>query len=187
VGTDYYNEEEFTSYTSDPDALYTADLGPSIALNNDDWPAVAWHTDTAGDYAIYYSYATTGTSGNRVYWNAPTLLNAGPESASVAMDVAGVVPGGEPYLHIAYMGKAGALWWDVYYARNGERPAPTPSDGSPTPTATPTDTPTDTPTPTDTSTGTPTSTPTHTPTPTPTGTGTPPLIPRAYLPLVVRD
>jgi hypothetical protein len=105
---------------------YLQYLRPSIVLNEHGWPAVVWHADSSEgdgtDYAIYYSYATTGGDGN-VNWVAPDVLNWDQPSllSSAAVGV-GESDGERQLLHIAYMRKLDATGaWDVYYDSNEDR------------------------------------------------------------------
>jgi len=131
VGTDaptgwdnYYSTDNV--YALPDNAEYLLDLRPSIALNDAGWPAVVWHAnrssgDVGIDYAVYYSYALTGTEA-KVYWITPTVLSQG-QATVLGAAVVGVgepEPGGEQHLHVAYMQKLGENAWDVYYNSNEE-------------------------------------------------------------------
>jgi hypothetical protein len=102
-------------------------LRPSIALNQQGWPAVAWHADRSSeddvtDYAVYYSYAITGSdSGVDLDWVAPTDLDQGRPSmlGSAAVGV-GKSSGERQLLHFAYMQQVSPDAWDVYYDSNEE-------------------------------------------------------------------
>jgi hypothetical protein len=108
--------------SSDMREEYLQYLRPSIALNDDGWPAVVWHADRSGegdgeDYAIYYTYAFTG-AGSEVNWAiAPAVLNRIQPSmlGSAAIGVGEPEPGDEQYLHVAYMQRQSTGFWDVYY------------------------------------------------------------------------
>lgn len=98
-------------------------LQPSIALNDDGWPAVVWHAEesaagSGADYAIYYNYADTGTA-DSVSWkmNPPERLTQGKVgAAAVAVGQAG---GSQP-IHIVYMEGWDTGAWDVLYGSNEE-------------------------------------------------------------------
>ncbi len=91
-------------------------LRPSLTLNRDGWPAVAWHAGYGGStYALYYSDAVSGTS-DSVQWITPTRLVAGQLGAP-AVGVINARGEGRQYLHFAYMQGSGADW-DVYYNSN---------------------------------------------------------------------
>jgi len=95
---------------------YRLDLQPSIALNDEGWPAVVWHADQGNqEYVVYYSYALTGTQ-DGVSWITPTILSAGgtPGWAAATVGVGKSDLGGEQALHVAYMGQSGGEW-EVYY------------------------------------------------------------------------
>ena len=128
VGTDKTGWWEYYYSTYNVDSLpdrdeYLLDLQPSIALNEAGWPAVVWHVDRSGgnhtDYAIYYSYALTGT-GTGVNWITPTLLSRDQPTmrGSAVIGVGEPEAGGEQHLHVAYMQKLSATAWDVYYDSN---------------------------------------------------------------------
>jgi hypothetical protein len=137
VGTDneapveiYYSAES-QDYFEDR-SEYLLNLEPSISLNGDGWPAVVWHADLSEgegcdegckdadrEYAIYYTYALTGTEDNGVDWITPTVLSQVQPGmlgrAVVGMGEPG--PSGEPP-HVAHMQKLGTDEqdpWDVYY------------------------------------------------------------------------
>ncbi len=105
-------------------------LQPCIALNGDGWPAVAWHADRSGgagtDYTIYYSYATSGSS-THVGWIPPATLDWDQPAllGSAGVGVREPDPGGEQYLHFAYMQQPSEDVWEVYYDTN-EEPEPSP-------------------------------------------------------------
>jgi hypothetical protein len=95
------------------DVAYLKYLRPSVALNQDGWPAVVWHTgDVMG---THYTYAISGTS-TSVDWVTPTLLVAGEAGAPV-VGFGDLITGTIPLLHVAYMGAAGNSW-NVYYDSN---------------------------------------------------------------------
>jgi hypothetical protein len=108
--------------SSDIREEYLQYLRPAITLNDDGWPALVWHADRSGagdggDYAIYYTYATTG-DGSGVNWAiAPTVLNRVRPNmlGSAVVGVGEPEPGGEQYLHVAYMQRQNTGYWDVYY------------------------------------------------------------------------
>lgn len=139
VGTDeeapveiYYSAEK-QDYFEDGNE-YLLNLEPSISLNGDGWPAVVWHADLSEgegcsqsqgckdedrDYAIYYTYALTGTEDNGVDWITPTVLSQiQPGMLGCAVVGRGEPgPSGEPP-HVAHMQKLGTDkldLWDVYY------------------------------------------------------------------------
>lgn len=124
VGTDhlYYGPDALTQYDSLDDLAsrgeYLVDLQPSIALNRYGRLAVAWQADRSGgdgtDYAIYYSYALTGTD-----WTTRTVLYDGqPTMQGAPVIGVGEPAPGEPHLHVAYMQRLGAAAWEVYYDSN---------------------------------------------------------------------
>jgi hypothetical protein len=115
VGTDETGLSSLTPYTPTGNG-YLPDLQPSIALNRDGWPSVVSHAAYGTDtYAIYYSYATTGTTGTvkKVSWLTRTVLVEGQLGAAV-IGVGESDPGDQQHIHIAYM-KSGGSAWDVYY------------------------------------------------------------------------
>jgi len=126
VGTDlglssWSSLERYNSVDEDRD--YLEYLQPSIVLNGDGWPAVVWHADRSGgagtDYTIYYSYATSGSS-TSVDWVTPRALSWG-QATLLGSPVIGVrepEPGGEQYLHFAYMQQVSTSAWEVYYDSN---------------------------------------------------------------------
>ncbi len=96
------------------DVAYLKYLRPSVAVNEDGWPAVVWHT--GGVTGTYYTYAVTGT-GTSVGWVVTqTLLFAGQAGAPV-VEFGGWITNTIPLLHIAYMDTTGGTW-DVYYDSN---------------------------------------------------------------------
>jgi hypothetical protein len=118
VGTDGVVPSSFLLYAS----TYTdhrSGLRPAIALNDDGWPAIVWHAQDGAPYAVHYAYAQSGNDTNRVYWDGSTPAVLNSSAAFATVDVEGVASGGEPFMHVAYMDTL-----DVYYASNGERPAP---------------------------------------------------------------
>ena len=129
VGTDKTGGwEEYYYSTDNVDSLpdrdeYLLDLQPFIALNEAGGPAVVWHVDRSGgnhtDYAIYYSYALTGT-GAGVNWITSTVLSRGQPTmlGSAAIGIGEPEAGGEQHLHVAYMQKLSSSAWDVYYDSN---------------------------------------------------------------------
>ena len=127
VGTDYkYYDLELTHYSSTgnpegPDESFL-DLQPSIALNQDGWPAVVWHADRDEgedtDYTVFVTYATTGTQ-DAVSWITPTVVGLGGTNQSAAtVGVGEPAVDGEQHLHVAYMKKPATSAWEVYYDSN---------------------------------------------------------------------
>lgn len=136
TGFEVYSSTENVASLPDKDE-YLLDLQPSIALNANGWPAVVWHANRGGgggveswpafvwhadgsgsagnDYAVYYTYAITGSSD--VNWViTPTVLNQGqPSMLGSAVVGVGQPSGDEQHLHVAYMGKLSPIAWDVYY------------------------------------------------------------------------
>jgi hypothetical protein len=127
VGTDrlsldmvYYSTDAIAGELGE----FGMDLGPSIALNSEGWPAVVWHAEDPGaglgTYAVYYTYADTGTvGGDRVDWAvspSARLIKGTVSSAAVAVGQAG----SDPPLHFAYMHEVGSGGWDVFYGSNHE-------------------------------------------------------------------
>ena len=119
---DYYSAES-QDYFEDK-SEYLLNLEPSVSLNGDGWPAVVWHTDLSEgvgdkdsdrDYAIYYTYALTGTE-DGVDWITPTVLSqVHPGMLGRAVVGRGEPgPSGEPP-HVAHMQKLDTGAWDVYY------------------------------------------------------------------------
>lgn len=110
VGTDDLSWDALEPY--DPTGEELAEfLQPFIVLNDNGWPAVAWHAGYDGSTALYYSHAVTGTDSG-VAWITPTVLIAG----GVSVPRVGVIEAGadgEQHLHFAYM-RSGSNW-DVYY------------------------------------------------------------------------
>jgi hypothetical protein len=118
VGTGQTGLDNLKPYTPTGNG-YLPDLQPSIALNRDGWPTVVSHAAYSTDtYAIYYSYATTWTTGTvkRVSWITPTVLVEGQLGAAV-VGVGESEPGGGQHIHVAYMESNGSAW-DVYYDSN---------------------------------------------------------------------
>ena len=117
---DYYSTDVVDAL---PDkAQYLLDLNPSVVLNRTGWPTVVWHADRSEgmytDYAIYYSYAITGTATDAV-WVTRTVLSEGqPTMLGRAVVGVGELRPGEQHLHVAYMGKLSTGAWDVYYDSN---------------------------------------------------------------------
>jgi hypothetical protein len=94
---------------------YLPYLQPAITLDISGWPTVVWHTaHPEGAYAVYYSYAVTGSDTN-VSWIAPAVLRQG-EAGAAAVGVG--EPPGERHLHVAYMEALSATAWDVFYDSN---------------------------------------------------------------------
>lgn len=99
-------------------------LRPSISLNEDGWPVVVWHAESADDtqgteYVIYYSYASSGASADSLEWevNPPSTLFTG----MVGSAAVGVGQGdSSPVLHVAFMQQVNANAWDVFYGSNEE-------------------------------------------------------------------
>lgn len=135
VGTNKTGSDLEMLYYSTPDVdslpdkdEYLLDLQPAIALNDAGWPSVVWHADRSGgdltDYAIYYSYALTGTvtvTDTSVNWViTPTVLSLGTGTmlGSATIDMGKSESDGEYHLHVAYMEKKSATAWDVYYNSN---------------------------------------------------------------------
>jgi hypothetical protein len=128
VGTDELGPVRH--YDSVDDALvreaeYLLYLQPSIALNQDGWPSVVWHADRSGggatgyDYAIYYSYAVTGTD-TTVEWEWPAILTD-HQTDSLGAPAVGIGEpggGGEQHLHVAYMQAPELRACDVFYNSN---------------------------------------------------------------------
>jgi hypothetical protein len=118
VGTDETLLSNLTPYEP-TGAGILPDLQPSIVLNHDGWPTVVSHAAYSTDtYAIYYSYATTGTTGTvkSVSWITRTVLVEGQLGAAV-VGVGESEPGDQQHIHVAYM-KSGGSAWDVYYDSN---------------------------------------------------------------------
>jgi len=133
VGTDNLYSAVTNYYPSDPRTgayKYTWDLQPSIALNDEGWPAVAWHAQrvgSPGEYDIHYSYATAGTI-TQVHWITPTTLGFG-QGALLGSPAVGIgrspaktnasaetlALDDEQHQHIVYMRNLSASAWDVYY------------------------------------------------------------------------
>jgi len=132
VGTGqlYYGPQELAEYhSSDDEGVAPGDqrdesllgLQPSITLNRDGWPAVAWHADRSEgdgtDYVIYYTYALTDGQ-DHVNWITPTLLGwGGALRGSANFGVAQPGPG-EQHVHLVYMQKSGTGAWEVFYDSN---------------------------------------------------------------------
>ncbi len=108
--------DAYTDYVvgATEETAYLKNLRPSIALNQDGWPAVAWHTGGATG-GVHYTYAISGTDTN-VDWVTPTLLFAGEAGAPV-IGFGDWLTGTIPLLHVAYMDATGRSW-DVYYDSN---------------------------------------------------------------------
>jgi hypothetical protein len=132
VGTDkLYSAIGIEYYSSDPregEYEYLWDLQPSITLNDDGWPAVAWHAQrvgSPGEYEIHYSYAVAGTI-TQVHWITPTTLSfgqgdlLGSSAIGVGRSPVGVsarelASDDEQHQHIVYMRKLSESAWDIYY------------------------------------------------------------------------
>jgi hypothetical protein len=133
VGTDNSYLAVTNYYPSDwreGEYKYLWDLQPSIALNDEGWPAVAWHAqriDSPGEYDIYYSYAVAGTI-TQVNWITPTVLSwgqgdllgspaigVGRSSGGAFASVGELTSDDEQHQHIVYMRNLSASAWDVYY------------------------------------------------------------------------
>ena len=125
VGTDAEMGDFKETYNSlaDPEGRspYLLDLQPSIALDEERWPAVAWHADSGSagtDYRIYYTWSSGGSS-DEVNWVAiPPMVSqhtfVEPGAGSVTLGV-GEREGGE-YLHSLYVEPPSVDDdWDVYY------------------------------------------------------------------------
>lgn len=121
---DYYSIDDKMRFPDNSE--YLLDLKPSIALNKDGWPAVVWHSNHGGEgeemsYAVYYSYAITGTGDGSVDWITTTTVLSQSQplmAGSAAIGVGTPRPAGEQPLHIAYMQQLGTGYWDVYYDSN---------------------------------------------------------------------
>jgi hypothetical protein len=118
VGTDnngtVFNPYEIDHVVGAPgDVAYLKHLQPSVALNQDGWPAVVWHT--GGVTGTHYTYAISGTD-TSVDWVTPTLLFAGEAGAPV-VGFGDLLTGTIPLLHVAYMGATGDSW-EVFYDSN---------------------------------------------------------------------
>ena len=126
IPTNYSEEYDSIDNTTGPNwSVYLVSLQPSVALNDDGWPAVVWHVDSSGgsgnEYTIYYTYAISGTSSAVDWVFTSTVLNEYHPSwmGSAAVGVAG--SGEEQHLHVAYMrkpSKASTDAWDVWYDSN---------------------------------------------------------------------
>lgn len=133
VGTDNSYLAVTNYYPSDwreGEYKYLWDLQPSIALNDDGWPAVAWHAQKISspeEYEIHYSYAFTGTD-TTVGWITPTVLSfgqgdllgspaigVGRSSGGASTSVGELASDDEQHQHIVYMRNLSASAWDVYY------------------------------------------------------------------------
>jgi len=134
VGTDrLWSTPGLAQYGSTGDKIkggdYLVDLQPSVGLNRDGWPAVAWHADhgnAGGDmnYAVYYSVAITGAAGTVDWITTTTVLSQSQPvmAGSAAVGIGQPEPGGEQHLHVAYMRQLSVNNWDVYYDSNeGDR------------------------------------------------------------------
>jgi len=120
-------------YEQDEYLLY---LQPSVALNSEGWPVVAWHARRSeGDggedggieyYGIHYTYATTGGD-STVDWITPTAVLSHGQSSSLgsAVVAVGASDGEQPLFHFVYMQRpeVGTEAWDVYYDSNEEKSA----------------------------------------------------------------
>jgi hypothetical protein len=96
------------------DVAYLKYLRPSVAVSEEGWPAVVWHT--GGVTGTYYTYAISGTD-TTVDWVAEkTLLFAGEAGAPV-VEFGDLITGTIPLLHVAYMDATGSSW-EVYYDSN---------------------------------------------------------------------
>ena len=131
TGRRYYGDELAKYYSSDDKGINPDDkrdecllgLQPSITMNRDGWPAVAWHADRSEgdgtDYVIYYTYALTDGQ-DHVDWITPTLLGGwGTLRSSATFGVAQTGPG-EQHVHLVYMEKFGSGAWEVFYNSNEE-------------------------------------------------------------------
>jgi len=126
VGTDKVSD--MTAYNSEdvpvevPEDL--SDLQPSLALNEDGWPAVAWHADSSGGsgmgYAVYYNYALSG-SVDAVNWLTRTVLSKMQPGMRGSAEVGvGKSSSEVQYLHTTYMQEQSGASWDIYYDSNAE-------------------------------------------------------------------
>jgi hypothetical protein len=114
------NLQDYAS-TASLDEEHTRRLQPSISLNGAGWPAVAWHVDRSGgsgtDYAIYYSYGTTGTVSS-VAWISPTVLSRGQATTLGSAQVGIGDVDGQECRDAAYMDEQTS--WEVYYTSDAE-------------------------------------------------------------------
>jgi len=118
VGTDNTNgiPDPYTEHVvgaAEDSGHYLRYLQPSVALNEDGWPAVVWHT--GGVTGTYYTYATSGND-TSVDWVTPTLLFKG-QAGAPAVAFGGWITDTIPLLHFAYMCTTGESW-NVYYDSN---------------------------------------------------------------------
>jgi hypothetical protein len=118
VGTDHTGgiPDPYTEHVvgaAEDSGYYLRYLQPSVALNEDGWPAVVWHT--GGVTGTYYTYATSGTD-TSVDWMTPTLLFGG-QAGTPVVGLGGWVTSTVPLLHVAYMYAPGDSW-NVYYDSN---------------------------------------------------------------------
>jgi hypothetical protein len=120
VGTDNIGTE-FVPYTEEhvvgaaDEWAYLKYLQPTVALNQDGWPAVAWHVG-GDERGVYYTYAISGTDTTVDWVMTKTLLFAGEAGAPV-VGFGDFITGTTPLLHVAYMDATGATW-EVYYDSN---------------------------------------------------------------------
>ncbi|MFQ6099715.1 MAG: hypothetical protein ACE5OS_00560 [Anaerolineae bacterium] len=125
VGTDYTALN--VKYYSVDDTIdwwgkqYLSFLRPSIALNDEGWPAVAWHADaspTPGDrevYTVRYTYSTGVKPSDGVTWTSTITVGQFRMLGSAAIGVAGGEGGGQQ-LHVAEMQPfLDKTWGDVYH------------------------------------------------------------------------
>jgi len=136
VGTSYayspYSDQLEDYVSKIGGVLYRRRLRPSIVLNRDGWPTVAWHADcgqgggeeeeggsVGGSYVISYTYATMVTD-TTVDWISPTLLSQVEATALGSAAIGVGESGSEPPLrHVAYMREVvGTDAWEIYYDSN---------------------------------------------------------------------
>jgi hypothetical protein len=118
VGTDYESSSFFTPYEAGAPGSddYLRYLQPSVALNEDGWPAVVWHT--GGVTGTYYTYAISGTDSSVKWVPGPLTLVEG-QAGAAAVGFGEPISETMPLLHFVYM-NAGGTFWDVYYDSNEE-------------------------------------------------------------------
>jgi hypothetical protein len=114
IGTVFepYTEEHVAGEAGD--VAYLKYLRPSVAVNEDGWPAVVWHTgDVTG---TYYTYAISGTD-TSVDWVTTKMLLFAGEAGAPVVGFGDFITGTIPLLHVAYMDATGSSW-EVYYDSN---------------------------------------------------------------------